>query len=900
MKNILFTISAILVSFQSFSQVQLCLGDDATVCQGQTVQITNCGPTGGTVSNGIVLNNPTTIPQLWDDSWSGVIPVGFNFNFYGTNYSQCVIGSNGLVSFNTGFANGGCPWNLTGQGTLPSGNLTATRNSAMLFYSDINPSAPPIGPIKYQTIGTAPNRMFVVLFESVNAFQCANTCYYGALIFYETTNKVDMMIGQKPACSWNGGLAIQGVNSPSGATATITAGRNNSVWTANQDGRRFTPTSPTNTNAYTVATTQYVTVTSSTASNVQWANTVNATTVPYNNGVLNVTTILPGTTGYYLTAAACNASVGGLSDTTWITRVSSTVTATSTPDICSSGIGTVTANPGLGLAPFTFNWPALGATTQTVTGVGGGAYIVQMVDANGCASSTNVIVGNTPASFTGATTIVSCPGGSNGTATAAMTPPLGTVSYLWNDPAQQTTATATGLAAGTYSCTVTSTIGCFGTVNVTVTEIPGMIATVATQTDVTCNSDNDGILIYTITQGTAPYTYLWDNSVSTTNSATDLFAGVHILTITDANGCVITATETIDEPDPLTITTLTPDTQICPEDDIQLDVTGSGGSSAYTYTWSENGIIIGTGTSIIVDPLNSNTIYCVELSELCGSPTTTECTEIVFPIRIVPNITPNKLEDCTPAIFEFENSSSNGSEIATTYFEFSDGSNYMEIGADSTSNLFIIPSMYSANMTVTSIYGCVYTGSFVDLIEVKPLPTADFTFSSNPASFFETTIQLQDRSTSDVVDWYWLSPGSIPAYSDSKNPNFTFPEGDVGDYPVTLVVTTDNGCTDTLTMIMHIVQDVIFYSPNTFTPDGDEHNQSWGIYVEGIDIYDFNLYIFNRWGEMIWESHDVNAKWDGTFNGKIVSAGTYVWKADAKDMLNDGKHEFNGYINVLK
>jgi hypothetical protein len=51
---------------------------------------------------------------------------------------------------------------------------------------------------------------------------------------------------------------------------------------------------------------------------------------------------------------------------------------------------------------------------------------------------------------------------------------------------------------------------------------------------------------------------------------------------------------------------------------------------------------------------------------------------------------------------------------------------------------------------------------------------------------------------------------------------------------------------------------------------------------------------------MIWESHDVNAKWDGTYNGKIVSAGTYVWKADAKDMLNDGKHEFNGYINVLK
>lgn len=900
MKNLLSIISLITFSSFGFSQalppVNLCLGDDATVCQGQQVVITDCGGGTGGSPTSINLNAPNNV-SLSDDVWSGVINLGFTFNFYGVNYTQCVIGSNGLITFNTASANSYCPYSLTG-GPLPNSTLTGARNSIMLTYQDINPSLG--GQIQYQTIGTAPNRKFVVLYKDIYMFSCTSQCNYMALILSETSNVFELHIGNKPTCnSWNGGLAIQGSENDAMNLAHITPGRNNTVWGANQDGRRFTPTSPSNTNSYSLTQIPYVMVTGSGSNNI-WQNTLNQT-FPYNNGVLNVNTLPPGTTGYFLSGSTCGASIGSITnDTTWITRVSSSVTATSTPDICSSGIGTVTANPGNGVAPFTFNWPALGSTSQTVTGVSSGTYTVQMIDANGCPSSANVIVGDTPASFSGSTTLVSCPGGTDGSATATMSPILGNITYQWDDPLMQTTQTATNLAAGTYNCTVTSDIGCTGVVTVTVTEIPGMIATLSNQVDVTCNSGNDGIVEFTISQGTPFYSYSWDNSTSTSNSANDLYVGSHTLTITDANNCIITATAVINEPSALLITSITPNTQICPEDDIQLDVTGSGGSSPYLFTWSENGVVLGTGTSITVDPDFTNTQYCVVLTETCGSPSTQECTIITFPTPIDPDVTPNKLEDCTPSIFEFTNSSSNGSEIASTLFEFSDGSSYLEQGADSTSNLFIIPNFYSAEMTVTSIYGCVYSKSFPNLIEVKPLPIADFTFSSNPATFFETTIQLQDRSSVDVIDWDWTSIGSSPSYSQSENPVFTFPEGEVGNYPVTLVVTTEHGCSDTVTIIMHIVQDIIFYAPNTFTPDGDENNQSWGIFVEGIDIYNFDLFIFNRWGEMIWESHDPKAKWDGTYNGQIVPNGTYVWKASAKDGLNDGKHEFNGYINVLR
>jgi gliding motility-associated-like protein len=482
-----------------------------------------------------------------------------------------------------------------------------------------------------------------------------------------------------------------------------------------------------------------------------------------------------------------------------------------------------------------------------------------------------------------------------------MVPVLGNITYQWDDPAMQTTQTAVGLTAGTYTCTITSDIGCQGVVVVNVTEIPGMIGNIVNQTDVTCNSGNDGFIEVNVIQGTAPYTYSWDNSTSTLNYADDLAVGPHTVTVTDANGCVITVSGVLNEPAPLSINFLTPDTQICPEDDIQLIATGVGGSSPYTFTWYENGTQIGTGDMITVDPDVTNTQYCVELTEACGSPMDSQCNLIYFPTPIIPSAVPDETEKCVEGFFEFTNTSTNIGEIASTYWDF--GSNELtglEIGGDSTSFLFTEVGTYDLIMTATSIYGCVYTDTVKSIMEVKPTPTADFFFSTNPATIFETTVFMQDKSSPDVVSWNWFSPGSNPATSASMNPVLVFPDGVVGQYPVTLAVMTERGCVDTVTYLFNVIEDILFYAPNTFTPDGDEFNQTWVPSISGIDIYNFDLFIFNRWGELIWESHDPSAGWDGTYNGKQVPQGTYVWRARVFNLVNDGKAEFNGFINVIR
>ena len=897
MKLILLTF-AFLLSFNSFSQVQICLGDDATVCQGQTVTITNCNPGSGSLNTqGINLPSPTVL-TLSDDVWSGVAPIGFPFSFYGNTYNNCIIGSNGLISFNTNNANGYCAYALTGAGQLPNPGLASALNSIMLAYQDMLPSLNG-GTIQYQTIGTAPNRKFVVLYQNVYFFSCTTVCNYMSVVLNETANTIELHIGNKAICAaFNGGLAIQGIQNAAGNAAVITPGRNNSVWSANQDSRLFTPTAPTNTSNYVQTQIPYIQVNGINGSQ-QWGNTL-GDNFPYNNGVLNVTLIPPGTTGYFITASACGAGLGAISDTTWITRTSVSAAAIATTDYCSSGVGTASIVNAIGTQPFTYNWMPSGQTTPVATGLVAGNYSCLVIDANGCSANVGVVVPNSVSVASAIGTLISCPGGNDGTATADMIPSSPTMTYNWYDAGGQTTATATGLSAGTYHCEVSTGFGCIDTAVVVISEIPGMVAIIANQTNVNCNSGNDGMIEVTVSQGTAPYSYVWDNSTSTTNIANDLQAGAHIVTITDASGCVITQTATIAEPAPLNVSFITPDATICAEATIDLTANGSGGSSPYTFTWSSNGAVVGVGQTITVDPNLSGTIYSVTLTEDCGSPSAQAFVTVIFPTDIIPLITPDKLVDCVPGSFIFTNNSNNGTEIATTEFNFGNGRDTIVNGNGPAFTSYDTPNTYTVEVTITSIYGCVYTKTFTNIVEVVDNPTAAFSMSSNPTTIYETTIQMQNNSSAGVVSWEWLAPNANPSTSNIEFPSFTFPEGVIGQYPITLIVTTAGGCVDTIVNFLQVNTDIIFYAPNVFTPDGDQFNQNWKFYTDGIDIYNFDIYIFNRWGEMIWESHDPSASWDGTYNGKVLQDGTYTWRANVKDLNTDNRKNFQGSITIIR
>jgi uncharacterized repeat protein (TIGR01451 family) len=174
-----------------------------------------------------------------DDYFTGIINIGFPFCFFGNYYSQCAIGSNGDVSFYTSYtANNYDSWpvNVPFPTTTPQDKL----NSIMLTWQDMY--LPGGGILKYQTLGSAPYRMFVVEFDSVRMYSCTNLFYSGQVILYESLNSIETHIANKPICAtWNNGNAVHGLNNINGTVSSIVPGRNATQWTTANEGVRWTP-----------------------------------------------------------------------------------------------------------------------------------------------------------------------------------------------------------------------------------------------------------------------------------------------------------------------------------------------------------------------------------------------------------------------------------------------------------------------------------------------------------------------------------------------------------------------------------------------------------------------------------------------------------------------------------
>ena len=272
-----FILALLLLSSQaSYAQLTI-TSNDTTICSGASVILnsTQFARMANTISFPLNITNPATV----DDSYSGIIPIGFSFDFYGTSYSQCVVSSNGYISFNTSNANGFSPYTISGG--IP-GNA-ATHNSILGVYSDWEPL---VGSINYSTIGAAPNRRFIVSFCGTPLFStsiaCNNLLGTSQIILYETSNIIEIHVGRKPICqTWNSGYSIEGIQNNAGNLAVVAPvqtfvgpGTTNFPWpwTAYHMSHRFTPSSST---SYTLTSIPYAPI----PTNSAYAWYINGTTL---------------------------------------------------------------------------------------------------------------------------------------------------------------------------------------------------------------------------------------------------------------------------------------------------------------------------------------------------------------------------------------------------------------------------------------------------------------------------------------------------------------------------------------------------------------------------------------------------------------------------------------------
>lgn len=289
-----------------------------------------------------------------------------------------------------------------------------------------------------------------------------------------------------------------------------------------------------------------------------------------------------------------------------------------------NGSATVSVTGGTGA--YTYLWAPSGGTAATATGLAAGTYTVTVKDANLCQTTKLFTITQPapiPATIT-AQTNVSCFGGTNGSATAAITGGTSTYTYSWNTTPAQTTATATGLAAGNYIVTITDTAnGCIATATATITQ-PAVLAAGGTSSNISCHGMANGTASVIVSGGTAPYTYSWNTTpVQTTAMVSQLSGGTYIATVTDANGCTATRSFTIYEQAPLSVTTSVQTNILCHgATNGTATLTVTGGVPAYTYQWAPyggnqataTGLGEGTYTVTVTDALSCSTSHIVTIT----------------------------------------------------------------------------------------------------------------------------------------------------------------------------------------------------------------------------------------------------------------------------------------------
>lgn len=453
-----------------------------------------------------------------------------------------------------------------------------------------------------------------------------------------------------------------------------------------------------------------------------------------------------------------------------------------------------------------------------------------------------------------------------------------------------------GVAAGNYTVCSRNAMGCEKCVNIIVTDPDPVLISISNDTLICQNGT--AFLSASGTGGTS-FEFIWNHTPNTNSqqSVNPLVATSYTVIAENENGCQSQpATIDVAVRPPLS-GAITPWDTICPGYPTTITANTNGGFGApYTFIWSSGESYTGNGTHTITANPGSTQDYTVTISDECETTPLVLQTNIYVAPLPVPAYSVLDPEQCEPAEFTIVNTTN--PDLSEYVYWLVDGEQVF-INQDTILTDSLWAGYYDIQMIVTTDLGCVDSLTFNDALNVKPRPIADFKYSPNPVTMFNTDVFFQNYSVNGYT-YQWFFPGASPETSSLTDVTVQYPDGVTGTYEVMLITTSELGCIDTTWQQVVVMPEVLIFAPNTFTPDGDEFNQTWQVYMEGIDVQDFELLVFNRWGELVWESHDIEVAWDGTFNGKIAPTDTYNWVIRTKDSLNDGKYTYTGHVTILK
>ncbi len=440
--------------------------------------------------------------------------------------------------------------------------------------------------------------------------------------------------------------------------------------------------------------------------------------------------------------------------------------------------------------------------------------------------------------------------------------------------------------AGVYTYTVTNAAGCVGTAQVTLTVLP------VDHPDCCGIADaGPGAVLCELTYGlhatpgntgvgqwSGPPGYVFANPLAPQTIVTAPYSGpATFYWIEDDGVCYLIDSVTVVFSQPLQVSFSSTDAICYQACDGSAQATVVGGLAPLSLTWSN-----GTTGAAATDLCAGSYTFTVVDANACTLDST-------IVIAQPPQLHVEQATYAEPWCHGDCNASITINDPDAVLYSYDGGVTF------TTSNT--LGGLCSGNysLAIQNAAGCIGLGQ---IAVHDPLPVvADFVHNPVPTNINAPTIYFSSTSyqaTSFMWDFAGLGTATGP------NPAFTFSDREPGEYTVCLTALNPRGCADTICHLVTI-DDILFtYFPNAFTPNGDGHNDTWGMVYNIDDVAEFELYVYDRWGHQVFSATDPRQRWDGSFNGSVVRDGVYVWTLKYRTISVDHKREINGFVTVVR
>lgn len=467
----------------------------------------------------------------------------------------------------------------------------------------------------------------------------------------------------------------------------------------------------------------------------------------------------------------------------------------------------------------------------------------------------------------------------------------GAESYSWSTGEATASIEVALDETTTFTVEATSSEGCISTDEITI-EVGDPDASFAFNTNEFCITNSNPVPSITGTTG-GVFTISGNGVIDPASGQVDLLSsgvGSFEVTYTIPPPCDASLTLTIEIIDGGVGETVSGGS-FCPNEGIVfLSVNGDEGE------WSGTGIV-DEFTGAFDPSIAGPGFFEISFTSTVGCITNT--VEVTVEDEIIPAFVFEPEGACVPATIEFSvlNPST---EYVSAQWLIPGGSLATSPQAEIT---FQQPGLFDVTLELVSTSGCVFTTTQENALNITAQPTASFTASPQPTDLYNTTIEFFDQSGNGIVQWDWqFDPFNALGTSSEQDPVFTFPPGQPGEYPVTLQVIDENGCVGEVTRIVLIRDDFNIFVPNAFTPDNDGVNDVFFIRATDLDPDRFSLQIFNRWGEVVFETDDPEQVWDGSVRGgtHYVQNDVYVWRIVAFRETGFERLELTGSVTVIR